>query len=296
MSKEVAREDFLDEDAPVAGQKFSLLSFLSPEKVLANKEVFMFEKFLKNYEFISRTKNLEAYLMKTMNAFNEKLDAKGDELFAKDLSGAADICRNSKVRVDTVMDEFHTFVKANERELHESKLKEAFDDFLYANKAKLEDEFFAANEFRTTVRGLKIRGTYASQEEAVARSKRLQRLDPLHNIFVAEVGKWLPWDPEPSDVAEQEYAEEQLNTLMKKYKENEDLKEQFSREQRERNVAKGRKAAEAGPQLTITREEGAEAATDAATAPIPTATFSEMFGSAGSADLAIARKMEPKDE
>ena len=300
MSKEVAREDFLDEDAPIPGQKFCLLSFLSPEKVLAKKDVFMFEKFLKGYEFASRTKNLEAFLMTTMKSFNAKIDKEADALLEKDLSGAADVCRASKVRLDTIMDEFHTFVKGNERELRESKLKEAYDDFIYANKVKLEDEFFAANEFRTTVRGLKIRGTYASQEEAVARSKRLQRLDPLHNIFVAECGKWLPWDPEPSDVAEQEYAEEQLNTLMKKYKENEELKEQFQREQRGRATAGSRKAAEAGPNLAITREDDTAGA-----ASVPAggagdaagiASFSDMFGSAGPADLAIARKMEKKDE
>lgn len=297
MSKEVAREDFLDEDAPIPGQKFCLLSFLSPEKVLAKKDVFMFEKFLKGYEFASRTKNLEAFLMTTMKSFNAKIDKEADALLEKDLSGAADVCRASKVRLDTIMDEFHTFVKGNERELRESKLKEAYDDFIYANKVKLEDEFFAANEFRTTVRGLKIRGTYASQEEAISRSKRLQRLDPLHNIFVAECGKWLPWDPEPSDVAEQEYAEEQLNTLMKSYKENEELKEQFQREQRGRAVAGSRKAAEAGPALSITREEGAEPAPVDGGAADATgvASFSDMFSSGGPADLAIARKMEKED-
>ena len=41
------------------------------------------------------------------------------------------------------------------------------------------------------------------------------------------VGKWLPWDPEPSQVGEQEYAEEKLNSLMKNYKENEEAKDLF---------------------------------------------------------------------
>jgi hypothetical protein len=190
-------------------------------------------------------------------------------------------------------------VKKNERELRESKLREAYDDFLFANKVKLEDDFYVKNEFRTTVRGLKVRGVYGSQDEAVARSKRLQRLDPLHNIFVGEIGKWLPWDPEPSDVAEQEYAEEQLNTLMKKYKENEELKEQFHRENRERVTKQGKKAAEPG--VVITREEGAEpaaaaaAATGAGTGGV-TQTFADMFGGSGPADLAIARKLERKAE
>jgi hypothetical protein len=267
----VEREDFLEEDAEIPGQKFCLLSFLSPEKVLANKDVFMFSQFLKNYEFQSRTKNLEAYLMKVVKGINTKLDAEADSLLDRDLSGAADLCRNSKLRIDTLMDEFHQFVQTNERELKESTLTDVYDDYIFANKAKLEDEFYAKNEFRTTVRGLKIRGVYGSQAEAVARSKKLQRVDTLHNIFVGEVGKWLPWDPSPSDVSEQEYAEEQLNTLMKKYKENEEQREQFQKEQRGRSKK--------STQVMNPDAESGE-------------SFSDMFGSTGHADLAMARKTD----
>jgi hypothetical protein len=265
------REDFLEEDAEITGQKFCLLSFLSPEKVLKDKNLFMFERFLKIYEFQSRTANLEKYLMNTMRDINAKLDAEADALDAKDLSGAADICRKSRIRVDTTMDSFHSFVKENEKELKESKLKDLFDDYMYANKTKLEDEFYAKNEFRTTVRGLKVRGVYASQAEAVARSKKLQRQDTLHNIFVGEVGKWLPWDPEPSEVSEQEYAEDQLNTLMKKYKENEESREEFQRERR------------IGTKKETTIESGQSADT--------ASSFPGMFGTEGPADLAMARKM-----
>ena len=45
MSKEVnytEKEDFLEEDQEIPGQKFCLLSFLSPEKVLASKDSFLF--------------------------------------------------------------------------------------------------------------------------------------------------------------------------------------------------------------------------------------------------------------
>ena len=263
------REDFLEEDSEITGQKFCLLSFLSPEKVLKDKNLFLFEKFLGNYEFQIRTNSLEKYLMDTMGTINAKLDSEADALDAKDLSGAADLCRKSKIRVDTTMDSFHSFVKKNEKDLKESTLKERYDDYLFATRTKLEDEFYAKNEFRTTVRGLKVRGVYASQGEAVARSKKLQRQDTLHNIFVGEVGKWLPWDPEPSEVGEQEYAEDQLNTLMKKYKENEEDRELFQRERRG-----GPKAKE-----TTLIQEG------------ETEDFSGMFGKHGPADLAMARKM-----
>jgi len=162
-----------------------------------------------------------------------------------------------------------------------STLNENFDDFMFKNGAKLEDDFYAKNNFRTTVRGLKIRGAYSTKEEADMRAKKLQKADPDHNIYVGQVGKWLPWDPKPSEVGEQEYAEEQLNTLMKKYKENEEQREQFTREQREAGRKQNR---------TVTTMPGSDASvpslgTDAS-------EFSGMFSGSGPADLAIQRKMD----
>ena len=264
-------EDFLNEDPEIPGQKFCLLSFLSPEKVLANKDIFLFDKFLQQYEFNLRVRNLEGFLASQIQSINKRLDEKAVEFDKMDLSGCADLCRSSRIPIDTVMDKLHGFVKENEKDMRESKLKESYDDYIATNKAKLEDEFFAKNDFRTTVRGLKVRGVYGSRGEAEARSKKLQRSDPLHNIFLGEIGKWLPWDPSPLDVGDQEYAEEGLNTLMKKYKENEEAREMFMRENRNRMRGQGVKvmpstAAEEQPQ------------------------FNEMFN--GPADLAMARKME----
>jgi hypothetical protein len=112
-------------------------------------------------------------------------------------------------------------------------------------------------------------------------SKKLQRLDPTHNIFVGEVGKWLPWDPEPSQVAEQEYAEEELNTLMKKYKENEEQKDLFEREKRTKMMGASKKPVVGGSEVTSVDNSVVE-------------QTAGMFSGSGPADLAIARKMENK--
>ena len=271
------REDFLTEDAPVPGQKFVLLSFLSPEKILAQKDMFFFESFLKTFEFNFRVQSFETFLLNTLRGINDTLTAEADKAEAQDLSGVAQTIRSSRVRLDSTMESLKTYMKEHQSELKDSKLKTLYEDFISLHREKLEDDFYAKNEFRTTVRGLKVRGVYSSQEEAVARSKKLQRQDTLHNIFVGEVGKWLPWDPEPSQVKEQEYAEDQLNTLMKKYKENEEARDTFEREQREkRRQATSHKPAVAGP---------ADAPSEVS------AEFTSMFGSDGPADLAIARKM-----
>jgi hypothetical protein len=221
------KEDFLDEDNEIPGQRFALLSFLSPEKVLARKDLFFFEQYLKNYEVTWKTKNLEKFLAKQVLDFNAKLDAEANKFQDADLSGAADLCRNSRIRVDGVLEAYQGFLKENAKDITATTLKESYDDFIFAQGKKLEDDFFAKNNFQTTIRGLKLRGNYSTQEEAAARAKKLQRNDPVHNIFVATVGKWIAWDPNPHEVADQEYAEDQLNTLMKSYKENEEARDEF---------------------------------------------------------------------
>jgi hypothetical protein len=276
------REDFLTEDVEIPGQKYCLLSFISPEKILANKDVFFFSKFLESFEYTQRITSFESFLMTTVKSVNDKINADADKAENSDLSGVAQTLRSSLVKMDTLMDSFQNYVKNAATELKESKLKSLYDDFLFANREKLEESFYIKNEFRTSVRGLKIRGVYASNEEAVARSKKLQRNDTLHNIFVGEVGKWLPWNPDPSDVAEQEYAEEKLNTLMKKYKENEDAREAYEREKRS-NMQSSAK-----PRVGPTKAAVADLSGNTVeNAP----DFSSMFNDSGPADLAMARKM-----
>lgn len=283
------REDFLTEDQPIPGQKFVLLSFLSPEKVLSNKDLFFFEAFLQSFEFNFRVQSFEAFLLNTIKGVNESLNTEADKAEAADLSGVAATIRGARVRMDTLMDSLKTYMKDYQSELKATKLKILYEEFIQANREKLEDDFFAKNDFRTTVRGLKVRGVYSSQEEAVARSKKLQRQDTLHNIFVGEIGKWLPWDPEPSQVKDQEYAEDQLNTLMKKYKENDEAREEYEREQRERKrTGASKKQAVAGP-ADATEPVAAPGVTENVTSLPP--EFSSMFNGDGPADLAIARKM-----
>ena len=43
--------DLLDEDKPIAEQKFACLSFISPDYIIKKKELFFFENFVKQYNF-----------------------------------------------------------------------------------------------------------------------------------------------------------------------------------------------------------------------------------------------------
>jgi hypothetical protein len=105
-----------------------------------------------------------------------------------------------------------------------------WEDFLYSNNEKLDKQFNDEVDFRTSVRGLKIRGTYDSYREAKNRSDQIAKFDKNHHVYIGQVGYWLPWDPDPHEIQEQEYQEKELNTLMSKYRENLASKDQFFEE------------------------------------------------------------------
>ena len=311
-------EDFLSEDPEISSQKIVLLSFLSPEKVLANKDVFFFRNFMQNYALEWRTKKFEVWLAEQVSAINTKLETLAGNLekapataeapspavaeAATDATPApaaeaaavkpADEIRKNLLRVDVLVEEFQQYVRKNMRELADSKVQEEFDNFLFAHGSKLEEEFFAKNEFRTTMRGIKVRGVFSSEAEAAVRAKRLQKADPSFNIYQGYVGKWMAWEPDANKVGDQEYANEELNTLMKKYRENEESREVFYNEQKKSRMgnAKTRTAAEVAPEATLTPT------VEASATPTPAAAGSSYEGLfSGPADLAIQRKMERMD-
>jgi hypothetical protein len=112
------------------------------------------------------------------------------------------------------------------------------------NSDKLESEFFKQNEFRTSIRGIKIRGVYESIKEAQKRAETIRTFDSLFDVWIAEVGCWCPWNPNANDVESQEFPEAQLNTLMSKYKENQARRDQLYEERKQQMVKTVKEAAD----------------------------------------------------
>lgn len=95
--------------------------------------------------------------------------------------------------------------------------------FLTDKLTPKEEEEGIKRELKT-LSGIKIRGVFSTFELASEHAKTLQNVDPAFNVFVGEVGKWLPFDPNPDSeyVENSEYANEQLNNMMKSYLENQE--------------------------------------------------------------------------
>ena len=54
--------DLLDEDAPIAGQKFVCMSFLSPEKIIVKKDEYFFQQFVNQWEYSKSMEKFVAFL------------------------------------------------------------------------------------------------------------------------------------------------------------------------------------------------------------------------------------------
>jgi hypothetical protein len=200
--------DLCDEDAPIAGQKFVCMSFISPEKILKKREIYVFDQFVKQWDF---TKSMEKYA-DFLNFLAYKYNLK----------------------VDDVIADFNDFVKEEDSKLKSMPVDDDFKNFMDKNEEKLNEQFQRTHAFQTSVRGLKIRGVYPTQEEAEMRCKKVRELDPNHDIYVGPVGIWIPWDPDAYKTGRIEFMEEELNQLhSEKIKNETKAKEEFDRRVKE---------------------------------------------------------------
>jgi len=181
----VKEVDYLDEDKPIRGQNFVLLSFLSPEDVLVNKEAYMFSQFISKFS-------------KDMTTL---------------LDGILDKYSDSKDSIESIK-ENNAFI------FNPKDMSEQYGFYKSVNNQELETSYHRDNNFVTSIRGIKVRGVFDTIEEAKNRSEFIKKIDNKFNIYIAQVGCWCPWSPNPDCLENQEYAETQLNTLMKEYKKN----------------------------------------------------------------------------
>jgi len=84
-------------------------------------------------------------------------------------------------------------------------------------------------------RAMKVRGSFRSMELATKRCESIKEFDAHHNVFVAEVGKWVTFAPDAETVEEQVYADTELNSLMKGKRE-EDIRVKKHYEERKKSM------------------------------------------------------------
>lgn len=229
--------DVLDQDEQIAGQGFCCMSFISPDKILEKRELFLFDQFVNQYDFT-----------KSLSKFSDFINF---------------ISYKYNLNVEKVFEDFNEFCKEEEERLKAEPVSGDFQNFLDKQEDKLTEQFQREHAFQTSVRGLKNRGNFSTQEEAEMHCKKLREKDPSHDIFVAPVGVWLPWDPNAYKTGRVDFMEEELNKLhQEKMKNEKKAKEEFDkrikdtkRKAIEENI---KKAEESGNKLTQSITEDGE--------------------------------------
>ncbi len=226
--------DLLFVDPPLAEQNYVCMSFVSPDKILKQKNAFLFERFVKNFDLEKSSKKFVQFL----NFIGYKYN----------------------LNFNKVMEDFNDFLKSEQSKLVETTIEDDYKNFLDANEKSLEQEFNQLVNFQTSTNGVKVRGVFPSQEEAGMRSKMLRDIDPNHDIYVGPVGVWVPWEPEAYRTGKVDYMEDELNQLMHKKMENEsEAKKHFDQrvnESKKKAIEDNiRKAKESGNKLTQNIDE-----------------------------------------
>lgn len=235
--------DYLEEDPEIPTQRYCLISFLSPEKIIKQKSEFFNEKFVEWLEYDWKVTGMEHYI--------------------------AFLSKKYSIKIDDLFKDLEDFKKVHNEEIRKTDIHEKYQVFMLKNEQDLDTEFSEKVNFRTNVRGVKLRRVFANLEEAQMFAKVLQKRYPRDNLYLGKVGAWLPWDPSEHRMHEVEYAEKDLNELMRKYKENEVNKDIFFEEEKQAKIDAQKKENEERRRKALA-DSPAAALTDASSAVHPT--------------------------
>lgn len=226
--------DLLSEDPVISSQQYGCYSFVSPEKIIKNRNIFMFEKFVKQWEY-----------SKALSLFSD---------FTQFLSFKYNI------QSETIMNDLVSFCKEEENVLKREDVEGDFKQYMDKNEERLAEEYNRNNKFQTSVRGFISRGNFGTVDEAEKYAKELRDRDSNHDIFVGRNFVWTPIDPDAYKTGRIEFLEEELNQLHHEKLINEKkAKEEFDkrlydakRKAIEDNIEKAKKS---GNKLTQTMDE-----------------------------------------
>lgn len=189
--------------------------------------------------------NLVQTIDQTFNNLIEKIDQKYDNLAEKSVSHISQIelineppvevvLENSKIQsvLEDVLENDVVFDYDNDKnDNNENKNNEDAEEtnYKYTNIDTLdEDDVIPGQQYvlmsfisperimNCDIRGVKIRGVYSSREKAEKALETLKKKDKYFDIWLGEVGKWLPWNPNTSQVEEVKYRNKKLDKIMGK--------------------------------------------------------------------------------
>ena len=196
--------DLLNEYPVIPSQLYGCYSFVSPEKIIKQKEVFFFEQFVKQWNFNKSVSQFSDFLQFVSFKYN--------------------------LKVDNLLEDFKQFVQEEENVLKAIDVQGDFSTFLDKNEDKLTEIFQKEHGFQTSVRGFVNIGNFPTTEEAERYAKQIRESVPHHDILVGRNFVWTPLDPDAYKTGRIEFMEDELNQLHhEKLKNEKKAKEDFDK-------------------------------------------------------------------
>jgi thiol-disulfide isomerase/thioredoxin len=223
---------FVDCKKSTMEQKWTVVSFISPEDQIKQRFLFEATRFLYhdiNKQLMDTTTNIA----RDINSEFEKMLDKKIETYKSSADPSFHVIADliDKCRKEMTLNE-DTLVNKTLRKYKQDHqdLVDRFEVYKVQNSKELEVEFEKSlkSSCATSVRGFKVRGAFEELSDAQAHAKMCRsEFEPAIHCFVAPVGYWCPWDPNADAVQDQDHLIPELNNLMGEYNKNVEQRNEF---------------------------------------------------------------------
>lgn len=236
MTTKDQKTDYLKEDPVIPGQNWCVVSFVSPTDRVLEKNLYYVNKFF--------VQDVNKSILAQATQMVKKLDVD----MRNRIGSVLDKLRNSVDEEDKhlyrILNEKFNAMKIDEEEyleecnrlytMKEADLLDKYKIYLTENRKGLDKDFDDAHDHACSVRGFKVRGTYARLEDAQERAKFVRdSVEPGVHAYVVPQGAWFPVDMDADEVQDQDYMLPALNDLMGKYHAGQRAKDKFFEERKQ---------------------------------------------------------------
>lgn len=179
--------DLLTEYPVIPSQQFGVYSFISPERNIRRREFFMFEEFVKQWNFATSVSTFADFLHYLSHKY--------------------------KLNIESLKSDLVEFVAEESQTLKRQDVTGEFAGFVEKNYTALDSAYTVAHSFETSVRGFVCLGSYPNKESADARAEFIRSTVKDHDVLVGENFKWVPLDPDLYRLPDINYLHPELNRL-----------------------------------------------------------------------------------
>ncbi len=152
--------DLLDEDKPIAGQKFACLSFISPEHIIKQREQYFFQEFVKYWDIHKSTDKFLQFLSFVSYKYG--------------------------VKFDKLTEDFQQFKESEKEVIAKTDIVDDYKTFLDLNEERLEEEFGARKTVQRFAKAISGKSKEEAEKQRVQLAELRSQLDEI-NVKIDEL-------------------------------------------------------------------------------------------------------------